>query len=384
MHKITILDLNEFIFTSDNLTILEDGSFTWRAPSNIALVKYWGKRELQEPENPSISFTLSHCFTETTLEFKRRQNTAEVSDPYGDDDFKQILTQKELNWDIFLDGKRKPEFRKKIGEFIIRIARLVPFISDYDLVIKTHNSFPHSSGIASSASGMAALALCLMSMEKALNPTMSDELFYKKASFLARLGSGSAARSIKGELVVWGEHQNIEGSSDWFGVEFPYKVHENFKNYQDTILLVDKGEKVVSSTVGHNLMHNHPFAQKRFEQANENLSKLTKILQTGDLKAFVNLVESEALTLHSMMMTSNPYFILMKPNTLEIINKIWGFRAHSNSNICFTLDAGANVHVLFPEKEKEAVNTFITKELIQFCQKNEYICDSVGSGAEQM
>jgi diphosphomevalonate decarboxylase len=85
-----------------------------------------------------------------------------------------------------------------------------------------------------------------------------------------------------------------------------------------------------------------------------------------------------------MMMTSNPYFILMKPNTLEIINKIWAFRAHTNSNICFTLDAGANVHVLFPEKEKEMVTAFITKDLIQFCQKNEYICDSVGSGAKQM
>ena len=378
------MDVNEFIYKAEISTILEDGSFTWKAPSNIALVKYWGKRELQEPENPSISFTLSNCFTETTLEFKRRQNTAEVSEPYGSDDFKQIITQKELKWDIFLDGERKPEFRKKISEFIGRIIRLVPFISDYDLVIKTHNSFPHSSGIASSASGMAALALCIMSMEKALNPAMSDELFYRKASFLARLGSGSAARSVKGELVVWGEHKEIEGSNDWYGVEFPHQVHDNFKNYQDTILLVDKGEKVVSSTVGHNLMHGHPFAQKRFEQANENLSKLSKILQNGDLKAFVNLVESEALTLHAMMMTSNPYFILMKPNTLKIINKIWEFRAKTGSNVCFTLDAGANVHVLFPVMEKEQVNSFIANELVKFCQKNEYISDSVGSGAKQM
>ena len=384
MHKITILDVNEFIYKRDISKILEDGSFTWKAPSNIALVKYWGKRELQEPENPSISFTLSNCFTETTLEFKRRQKPTVVSKNKLDGGFKVTLTQREFYFDIFLDGKRKPEFNKKIGDFMIRIAKLVSFHSDYDLVIKTHNSFPHSSGIASSASGMAALALCIMSMEKALNPSMSDEFFYKKASFLARLGSGSAARSIKGELVVWGKHQEIKDSSDWYGVEFPHIVHENFKNYQDTILLVDKGEKVVSSTVGHNLMHNHPFAQKRFEQANDNLSKLSEILQTGDLKAFVNIVESEALTLHSMMMTSNPYFILMKPNTLEIINKIWAFRASTNSNICFTLDAGANVHVLFPEKEKEIANDFIAKELVQFCQKNEYISDCVGSGAMQM
>jgi len=380
LHKITILEVNEFIYKAENAKILEDGSFTWKAPSNIALVKYWGKRELQEPENPSISFTLSNCFTETTLEFKKSQEPAKVSKS----DNNITSTQRKSHFDFFLDGERKPEFNKKIGEFIVRISPLATFIYDYDFIIKTHNSFPHSSGIASSASGMAALALCIMSMEKALNPSMSNELFYKKASFLARLGSGSAARSIKGELVVWGEHSEIGESSDLFGVEFPYKVHHNFKNYQDIILLVDKGEKVVSSTVGHNLMHNHPFAQKRFEQANENLSKLTEILQTGDLKAFVNIVESEALTLHAMMMTSNPYFILMKPNTLEIINKIWNFRVHTNSNICFTLDAGANVHVLFPEKEKETVNAFLAEELIQFCQKNEYICDSVGSGAKQM
>ena len=378
MHKITILDVNEFIYKTDNSKILEDGSFTWKAPSNIALVKYWGKRELQEPENPSISFTLSNCFTETTLEFKKYENTEKVE--Y--DEF--TTTSKNGNIDVYLDGVRKPEFNEKIFTFLKRISNLVPFISDYNFIIKTHNSFPHSSGIASSASGMAALALCIMSMEKVLNPSMTDELFYKKASFLARLGSGSAARSINGELVVWGEHSDIENSSDWYGVEFPHKVHDNFKNYQDTILLVDKGEKVVSSTVGHNLMHGHPFAEKRFEQANENLSKLSEILQNGDLKAFVNLVEREALTLHAMMMTSNPYFILMKPNTLSIINKIWEFRARTNSNVCFTLDAGANVHLLFPEKGKELVNAFIVNELVEFCQKNEYISDSVGSGAKKM
>ena len=378
MHKITNLDVNEFIYKADNSTILMDGSFTWKAPSNIALVKYWGKRDVQIPENPSISFTLSNCFTETTLEFEKHKNREKVEF----DEF--TTTSKKANINVYLDGDRKPEFNEKIFTFLNRISNLVPFISDYDFIIRTHNSFPHSSGIASSASGMAALALCIMSMEKALNSSMSDEFFYKKASFLARLGSGSAARSIKGELVVWGAHSEIKDSSDWYGVEFLHKVHENFKNYQDTILLVDKGEKVVSSTVGHNLMHGHPFAEKRFEQANKNLSTLSEILQKGDLKAFVNLVESEALTLHAMMMTSNPYFVLMKPNTLEIINKIWEFRARTNSNVCFTLDAGANVHVLFPEKEKELVNGFIENELIQFCQKNEYICDSVGSGAKQM
>ena len=89
---------------------------------------------------------------------------------------------------------------------------------------------------------------------------MTNEYFNKKASFLARLGSGSACRSIEGDIVQWGQHNATEGSSDLYGIKYPYKVHENFKRYYDTILLVDKGQKQVSSTIGHNLMHHHPFA----------------------------------------------------------------------------------------------------------------------------
>jgi diphosphomevalonate decarboxylase len=253
------------------------------------------------------------------------------------------------------------------------------------MTISSENSFPHSSGIASSASGMSAIAMCLMSLERSLSKTeISDEFVNKKASFLARLGSGSASRSIEGPLVVWGNHPAIEGSSDLFGVPFPYKVHETFNNYQDAILLVDKGEKQVSSTVGHDLMHKHPFATQRFQQANENLAIISDILQQGDIDLFINLVESEALSLHAMMLTSSPYFILMKPNTLEIINAIWRFRKDTGSKICFTLDAGANVHVLYPENESKKVLKFVNNKLSKFCQKNQYICDSVGLGAVKL
>ncbi len=162
-----------------------------------------------------------------------------------------------------------------------------------------------------------------------------------------------------GEII-----QEIEGSSDLFGVKFPYKVHSVFENYQDAILLVDKGEKQVSSTIGHNLMHDHPYAENRFTQANDNLSKISEILQNGDIKAFISLVESEALTLHAMMLTSTPYFILMKPNTLEIINRIWEYRNENDSNICFTLDAGANVHVLYPEVRKGSCESVYRKRVV--------------------
>jgi len=345
---------------------IESGSFTWQSPSNIALVKYWGKKEDQIPENPSISFTLDDCKTTTTLKFEKKSNT---------DDF---------SFDVLFDGKEQDNFKTKIETFFNRIESYLPFLKDYHFIIETSNSFPHSSGIASSASGMSALALCLMSIERVSNREMTDEFFNQKASFLARLGSGSASRSIEGDLIVWGNHKDIEGSSNLFGIKYPYKVHDNFKNYQDTILLVDKGEKQVSSTVGHNLMHDHPFAKERFKQAHNNLTSLINVFKEGDLKAFIEIVESEALTLHAMMMTSVPYFILMKPNTLEVINKIWKFRQRTTSNVCFTLDAGANVHVLYPENEAEQVLKFIKNELVAHCQNGHYICDRIGFGAKQI
>ncbi len=339
-------------------------SHTWQTPSNIALVKYWGKSDPQIPKNASISFTLNNCHTITTIDFEKSDS------------------QKEINFELFFEGQIKEAFKPKIAQFFERIKQYCPYVFEYDMVINSENSFPHSSGIASSASGLSAIAMCLLSLEKELNPSLTTAYINKKASFLARLGSGSASRSIEGPLVVWGAHPEIDGSSDLFGVKFPFKVHSVFENYQDAILLVDKGEKQVSSTVGHNLMYNHPFAEQRFEQANDNLSKISKILQEGNLDKFINIVESEALTLHGMMLTSNPYFILMKPNTLEIINEIWEFRAETKSNICFTLDAGANVHVLYPEKEKEKVNLFIEKVLSKYCQNGQFILDNIGFGAK--
>jgi diphosphomevalonate decarboxylase len=351
----------DFIATTHNS--IESASFEWSAPSNIALVKYWGKKERQIPANPSISFTLKNCKTITKLEVVKKSENNDFS------------------FELLFEGKPKEDFKPKIQKFFERIEQFCPFLKEYHFKIDTQNTFPHSSGIASSASGMAALAMNIMSLEKAINPSISDDYFYAKASFLARLGSGSACRSIKGEVVVWGNHAEISGSSDLFGVEFS-EIHQNFKNYQDTILLVDKGEKQVSSTIGHDLMHNHPFAERRFTQAHENLSKIKAILSSGNVEEFIKIVESEALTLHAMMMTSMPYFILMKPNTLEIINKIWKFRNETQVPVCFTLDAGANVHVLYPENVKENVLQFIQNELIEYCQNGQYICDEIGNGSQ--
>ena len=348
--------------------VFENGTLTWESPSNIALVKYWGKYGDQLPANPSISFTLNNCKTTTELKFQLKEKPAQ-----------------EIEFEVYFEGKKSKDFKPKIENLFKRVEKYLPFVTKYVFEIHTANTFPHSSGIASSASGMSALACCLIALEKSLTiEQLTEEFWVQKTSFIARLGSGSACRSLEGDLVVWGEHSNIKGSSNLFGIKYPYTVHKNFNNYQDTILLVDKGEKQVSSSVGHNLMHDHPFAEKRFEQAQENIAKMMSILESGTLSEFIKIVESEALTLHAMMMTSMPYFILMKPNTLEIINKIWSFRNETDSKVCFTLDAGANVHVLYPEHEKDTVLEFIKNELVAYCQNEQYICDQIGFGAKKL
>ena len=351
------------IYTTDK----SEGKVTYKSPSNIALVKYWGKKEHQIPANPSISFTLDTCATTTTVSYKKLKNKAS-----------------DFSFDLLFDGKPKEDFKPKINTFLKRTEAYLPFLKAYHFTIETSNSFPHSSGIASSASGMSALALCLMELERELNPNMDADFFNRKASFLARLGSGSACRSIEGNIMQWGAHKDTQESSDLYAIKYPNKVHPIFMNYQDSILLVDKGSKQVSSSVGHNLMHDHPFAEQRFDQAHKNLTKLKKVFEEGNLSEFIKIVESEALTLHAMMMTSMPYFILMKPKTLEIINKIWAFRASSKTHVCFTLDAGANVHVLYPENEKEEVYQFINNELVAYCENGQYICDQIGNGAKKL
>jgi diphosphomevalonate decarboxylase len=330
----------------------------WQAPSNIALVKYWGKHGMQLPANPSISFTLDACRTITRVDARKGSHGFSIS----------------------YEGVEKPEFAPKIKAYFERISCYCPWINNYYFEIDTQNTFPHSSGIASSASSMAALSACVMDFESTLTGNALD---YHKMSFLARLGSGSACRSLQGEAVLWGEHNDTDGSSNLYGMDKSDLLHPVFQDFQDTILLVDKGEKVVSSTVGHDLMNNHAYASARFEQAHDNLTVLKKALKAGDLETFIKITESEALTLHAMMMTSHPYFILMKPNTLSIIEEIWAFRKATEVPVCFTLDAGANVHMLFPKEHKEVVDQLIHNKLAQYCQNSHYICDQIGTGAKK-
>jgi len=356
------MDLNSFISKTANPVHYKT---SWEAPSNIALIKYWGKQEQQIPKNPSLSFTLSSSVTRTEVDF-------------------QPKLMSNFDFDFYFHGNQKPEFKLKLQTFFKRIEPYIPWIKEYKLTIKSQNSFPHSSGIASSASAMAALSLSLMDLEKHLFSNIEDSFFNKKASFLARLGSGSASRSINGPVTIWGKNKTLKTCSDFYAISYEKDLNSVFKSYQNTILLVDKGAKAISSSKGHNLMYNHPFSQTRFLQATDNLDALIPIMKSGDLDAFIKIVELEALSLHAMMMTSSPYFILMKPNTLEIIHKIWDFRTIQKIPVCFTLDAGANVHILYPSVYKREVIQFIDQELKSFCKDGKYLLDQVGQGPKKL
>ncbi len=325
-------------------------------PSNIALIKYWGKYEHQIPANPSISYTLNHCRTNTEIEFS-------AGEPFS------VQT--------YLAGAEEVKFAEKIEKYFNNIQPYLPWILEGKYTIRTENTFPHSSGIASSASGFGAIAKCLMKLDEVFSGDISEDASLRKASFLARLGSGSACRSLYNGLIVWGNSDEVEGSSDLFAVPYPEaEIHDIFRDFNDWVLLIHEGQKSVSSTVGHGLMNTNPYAERRFQEARENFIPMKEILKTGDMERFITLVEHEALTLHAMMMMSEPAFILMKTGTLEVINKIWEFRRETSLPLFFTLDAGANVHLLFPNNGSEdRIKAFIEAELLPHTQKNGVVKD---------
>jgi diphosphomevalonate decarboxylase len=148
-------------------------------------------------------------------------------------------------------------------------------------------------------------------------------------------------------------------------------------------LLVDVGQKSVSSTVGHGLMNGHPFAEARFATAHEHLAAFQPILASGDVGSFLALAEREALMLHGLMMASNPPFVLMKPETLAILEKIQNAR-RDGLEVGFTLDAGANVHVLYPARAEQSVREFVTTSLSAHCKDGAFIHDRVGAGPQQL
>jgi diphosphomevalonate decarboxylase len=347
---------------------VEPGSISWRSPSNLAIIKYWGKHGVQLPKNPSLSLTLSSSFTETLLEYSPKES--------GD---------RELALEFSFHQEPNEPFRQRVLKFLESVVDIFPFLRQLDLSIQTGNSFPHSSGIASSASSMSALALCLCSLEEELFETLSDDAeFDKKASFVARLGSGSACRSIFPTAALWGQSGEVQGSSDLYALPLGEALHETFKDFHDDIMIASSETKSVSSRAGHGLMDTHPFAEARYADAKRKLHFLLEAMKKGDLETFGKIAETEALTLHGLMMSSNPSYVLLKPNTLEMMEKVRAYREETKHPVYFSLDAGPNLHVLYPGELIHEVRVFIDEELMPLCEEGKYLQDWVGEGPMQL
>jgi len=340
----------------------------WQCPSNIALVKYWGKHGNQLPNNPSVSFTLSEAATRTFVTWEEDLNT----DSPG--------------LSFLFDGKENRAFESRIRKFLDAMSvEHFPFLKFGHLSIETSNSFPHSSGIASSASAMSALSMALCDLEQMISgKSVSDVLFHRKASVISRLGSGSACRSVYPVAAIWGQFAEVPGSSDEWATGLESGVHKVFHTFHDDILIISPEEKSVSSSAGHGLMENNPYAPARYVQARAHTGKLLTALREGDLKAFGKITEDEALTLHALMMCSDPSYILMKEGSLSVINLVRRFRSDTDIPLYFTLDAGPNVHLLYPEEFEEPVGQFISSELRPLCHEGRIIRDRVGPGPQKI
>ena len=223
--------------------------------------------------------------------------------------------------------------------------------------------------------------MCLCQVEQRIGKGFADETaMLQKASYLARLGSGSACRSVYPVAAVWGTHPDISASSNDYAIPYAEKLDPIFQSYKNDILIVSRKEKSVSSTQGHALMENNVYASSRYAQAEERMTRLLAAMKAGDLEVFGEIVEGEALSLHAMMMAAENPFILLRPNTLAAISLIQDFRRETQVPLYFSLDAGPNPHLLYPAQYVSKVKAFISSDLQPLCQEGMVIADGVGQG----
>ena len=300
---------------------------TAKAPANIALIKYWGKKNetLRIPVNDSLAICLDKAFTMTTVEFRENLKKDKI-----------IIDKKEAV------GKEKERVVKHLNK--IRKKAGIKFFAQ----VVSKNSFPAATGLASSASGFAALTLAAL---KAAGLVLSE----KEISRLARLGSGSACRSIPDGFVYW-----HGGNSD--RNSYAYSLYPlSYWNLRDLTIVVQKEKKKVSSTRGHQLAFQNPFLKSRLELVKENLKKIKKAFKNKDFSLLGKVIESETLSLHSVMLTSQPALIYWQPVTLAIIHKVIDLREKRELESYFTIDAGPNVHLICQKGQEKKLKQEIQK-----------------------
>lgn len=280
------------------------------APSNIAFTKYWGRKDetLRLPENGSISMCLSNLLTTSTVEF---------SENYAEDQ-------------ITITGE---EETARTVEHLNRIRKMANM--DLKAKVVSKNNFPSGTGLSSSASGFAALTLAAC---KAAGLNLSE----KELSILARQGSGSACRSIPSGFVEW---------EDSYATQiFP----PDYWSIADVVAIVSEGKKEVPTSLGQQTATSSPFMKVRLERMKEKNERIKKLIAQKDFEHFGELVEQEALELHTIMLTQTPPLIYWTPGTLRIMKLVSHWR-NEGLPVYFTINTGQDIHLICEQENTDKV-----------------------------
>ncbi|MFZ5534630.1 MAG: diphosphomevalonate decarboxylase [Patescibacteria group bacterium] len=315
---------------------------TAEAPANIAFIKYWGKadEQLRLPLNDSLSMNLSGAFTQTTVEFSEHYTRDEVH---------------------IVDATFSPEETARVtaGLDVIRTRANCPFRAR----VVTKNTFPKGAGSAASASGFAALMTAGFA---AANVSLSQ----KELTLFARLGSGSACRSIPSGFVVWEKGTSHETS-------YAYSLYdENYWDLCDLLVIVDKRMKKVATSDGMRNVTTSPYLSSRLLAVPARLKRATEALARKDFAALGSIIEEDCLDMHRVMQTQNPPLSYWSEVTQAIMTAVPVWRT-KGIPVYFTIDAGPNVHLICEEKDISRVKA----ELTDISGIEEIIYNKVAKGA---
>ena len=292
---------------------------TAKAPSNIAFIKYWGRKneELRLPENGSISMNLSGLTTTTTVEFG---------------DFEKDVVK--------FNGIIEDPKNNRAIKHIDRIRKLANL--NKKVKIETNNNFPTGTGLSSSASGFAALTL-------AASAAAGLKLSEKELSILARLGSGSACRSIPDGFTQWLDGDRSETS---YAVSiFPPSYFE----IADVVAVVSLDKKFLSTSEGQKSARTSPFFETRLANINDKINRIKKAIEEKDFSQFGQLIEEEALEFHSILFTSRPPLFYWTPETVKVMKFVKSLRK-DGLECYFTINTGQDVHVICQKNDSEKVS----------------------------
>lgn len=322
---------------------MEPSSATALAHPNIAFIKYWGNRDdaLRIPANGSISMNLDGLFTRTTVSFQ-------PSLPFDE---------------LIINGREVTGAGLRRVSYILDLIRSLAGIQEYAEVV-TENNFPSGAGIASSASAFAALALA---GSRAAGLRLSES----ELSRLARRGSGSASRSIPAGFVEW-----QAGTTDEDSYAFSIAAADHWK-LADCIAIVSASHKKTGSTEGHALAPTSPLQAARVADAPRRLDLCRDAILRRDFAAFASIVELDSDMMHAVMMTSSPPLHYWQPASVNVMQAVRQWRSEGVP-LCYTVDAGPNVHVLCPETEAD----FVEQQLRQIPGVSDVLVARVGGAAQ--